>query len=219
MPEDEAREPISDEDAQMLKMLRPSRRMGLEELLAQELALATMSAPLDKIRHICEGCMLLNERERARVRVNGEEFEEVKRIHTLGQTLQNAHINRELSSRGVQIDSHAIIPWPFPAEAAVEWMGKWIGDKFLARYYSRTPQDTEELERELKDSDNLQRVYAITREQRTTMDTYKGLIIRYTDYAMPKAAQLLRKIISLVSMDVYLKTLESLRGAKKSEKT
>ena len=203
------------------KTLRPERRISAEDLVASELASAILSEPLAKIRHVCEALMLLDEAERKQAGITEDEARESERIYALASAIQNAHIDREMISYSppIAIDKFATIPWPFPREKAAEWL-EWVGEDFrhLVLYYPHGGSESrEKRSKKYEELPYLEHLHAITSGEETAMHTYKGLVIRFTQYAMPKAAALMKKIILLVSPDSYRQALQILRGGRRGK--
>lgn len=193
------------------KAIRPSRQLSVEDLLASELATATLSDSLNKIRHILEGLMLLEPDELKKAGISKQKFEEARKLYALTQTLQNAYINREMISLSpaLSIDRYAKISWPFPREKAAEWLD-WLGDDFEARYFRDSSDEV--LETEIGKLSQFEAIYVMTSDYNATMNTYKGIIIRFINYAMPKAVSLMRKLISRVSLNTYLTAMKNIQG-------
>lgn len=209
------------EDVERLaaKALRPERRLSAEDLVASELASAILSEPLSKIRHVCEALMLLDESERKQAGITEAEVKEVGKLYAIATALQNAHINKELDLvLKVVIDRYAMVPWPFPCERAAEQL-KWLGEDFFANYHVEGEGYGGKIEKKLKALPHFEKIYEVTSHLEATMDTYRGLIIRFVDFAMPKAAVLMKKIIRLVSPDSYRQALQILRGGKRGKST
>lgn len=201
------------------KALRPPQRLSAEDLVASELASAVLSEPLAKIRHVCEALMLLDGDEREQAGITKEEAREAEKLYALATALQNAHINREIISFDplISVDRYAMIPWPFPCEEAEAWLD-WVGDDFHALYWMRRSEEQQKkVEKKIEELTHLGSVHFITRTQEATMDTYKGIVIRFTNYAMPRATVLMKKIIRLVSPDSYRQALQILRGGKRGK--
>lgn len=208
MPEPDGQS-ISGMEELVAKAIRPSRQLSVEDLLASELATATLSDSLNKIRHILEGLMLLEPDELKKVGISKQKFEEARKLYALTQTLQNAYINREMISLSpsLSIDRYAKISWPFPREKATEWLD-WLGDDFEGRYFNNSD---EVLETEIGKLSQFEAIYVMTSDYNATMNTYKGIIIRFINYAMPKAVSLMRKLISRVSLNTYLTAMKTIQ--------
>jgi len=69
------------------KAVRPPPT-GAEHLIAQELALAIISRPIEKIRHICEAFMILEEKEVIELGMKTV-LPTIKRVHALSQSFSN----------------------------------------------------------------------------------------------------------------------------------
>lgn len=172
------------------KALRPTRRIGAEDLVASELASAVLSDPLAKIRHVCEALMILDEGEKAQAKITEKDEEEAEKIYVLAVSLANIHTNKEVDSSGQVYDSRCSIPWPFTLEEAGDWLD-W------ATRQGKTAED----------------IYNMTSGE-TTIQNGRTMLTRFLRYAMPKATVLMKKIIRLVSPDSYIQALQILRGGK-----
>ena len=193
------------------KLLRPSQRAGLEDLIASELALATVSPPLEKIRHACEALMLLEEGERKRAGITVEEVKEGERIYALASTFQNVFIDKYEDEYGEVIERSATISWPFPSREASSWLG-WA-DEADCKFYVMDEVQRRRMDEIKKIGDALVRKYEASRE-RITIDTLNEFKIRFVVYAMPRAANLLKKIIRLVSPDSFTQALEMFKSRR-----
>lgn len=195
------------------RTIRGSQRLGLEDLLASELASAVLSEPLSKVRHIYEALMLLSEEERKSVGITEEELRETQRLYVMAETLRTTHIFREISDTGQTIDLWAMICWSFPVEEAKEWL-EWVGDDFRdkVRWY---PHDGHENPNEkYRNLPYHECIYNVLCNEEVIMATFKGLVVRFVNFAMPKATKLMRKIIGRVSQDTFLATLRILRSKR-----
>ena len=172
------------------KALRPTQRVGAEDLIASELASAVLSNPLDKIRHVCEALMFLDESEKAQAKITEDEEKEAEKIYTLAVSLANIHTDKEIGPTGQARDNCCSVPWPFTLEEAEDWLD-WA---------TRPGKSGKE-------------IYEITANE-TAIKNGRTILTRFLRYAMPKITLLMKKIIRLVSPDSYMQALQILRGGK-----
>jgi len=196
------------------KAIRPSRRLNVEDLLANELAAAVLSEPLPKIRHVCEALMLLEPNELEKTGISKGEAREARKLYTIVQALQNAYVHKIYTTSpeggGGIVERYAAIAWPFTrAEAGemLKWadgLDTWFYVPGQRAQWPKWMTETEKLE-------GAERTFEITRRE-TTMSTFKIFTVRFIQYAMPKIAPLMRKVISRVSLDTYLTALKTMKG-------
>ncbi|KXB08074.1 hypothetical protein AKJ58_00975 [candidate division MSBL1 archaeon SCGC-AAA385D11] len=195
------------------KAVRPDQRLKAEDLVASELATAILSEPLSKIRHTCEALMLLDESERKSANITEEEVKESEKIYTLTATLRNAFIDKFTDSYGNVIERSATIPWPFERKEVEEWLD-WSNYPIWKIYVESGREKERVLKkaRELHDEGKpLESLYHVA-EYRVTIDTLNRLKVQFVNYAMPRTAKLLKKIISLVSSSSFQEALKRLKG-------
>lgn len=171
------------------KALRPTQRVGAEDLIASELASAVLSTPLDKIRHACEALMILGESEKAQAGITEEEEKEAEKIYTLAVSLANIYVGREIYPDGSMGVDYCSIPWPFTSEKAGDWLD-----------WAATPK---------KSAGDIYRLSNCSK-----IENGRILLTRFLRYAMPKATTLMKKIIHVVSPDSYMQALQILRGGR-----
>lgn len=212
MMEPEPEETQEEMEELAAKAIRPSRRLSLDDLLASELASAAMSDPLSKIRHVCEALMLIGSEERKSIGITEDDSKEAARLYALALALQNTYVHQLQDSHGHVIDLYASIAWTFPQAEAPDWL-EWANGVGACVWY-KSPEQARKQEEIIKKIDHpLKRMYYITTHQ-CTVPTYRTLVARFATHAMPRAARLMRKIISLVSADAFLQTLRVLRGKR-----
>lgn len=206
--------PISEELGDLVgKAVRPDQRLKAEDLVASELATAILSEPLSKIRHICESLMILSDDERKSAGITEEEAEEaLEKIYPLCQTLQNVFVDKFVDKFGNVLEKSATISWPFTRREAPEWL-RWMRHSFWKIYpgdeeYEKILEEAQKLHEEGKEHESL---YHVTTE-RVTIDTVNRVKIQFIDYAMPKSAKLMKKIMRLVSSSSFQEALKRLKG-------
>ncbi|KXB07775.1 hypothetical protein AKJ55_02005, partial [candidate division MSBL1 archaeon SCGC-AAA382M17] len=176
------------------------------------LATAILSEPLAKIRHTCEALMLLGEDERESAGISTGEVKEAKRIYRLAITLQNAYIDKFRNEYGEVIERSATIPWPFAREEAGEWL-EWIPFITWRLYKERTDNaETYEKASELSEEGKMEESLYVATRDRVTICTLNRVKSQFTNYAMPKATKLLKKIITVVSSSSFQAAMDRLKG-------
>lgn len=210
MPEPDE-QPAPGMEELVAKAIRPSRMLSVEDLLANELATAVLSEPLPKIRHVCEGLMLLEPNELEKVGISEAEAKEARMLYAICQALLETHVHKRVDRWGHTEDLYAAIAWTFPRKNAGKML-KWAED-LDARAWGAEGSDKTwpEWVKEAEKLEGAERTYEITRNQ-TTMNTYRPFVARFIEYAMPKITPLMRKVISRVSLDTYLTALKTMRG-------
>lgn len=194
------------------KAMRPPMRLSAEDLVASELASAILSDPLSKIRHIGEGLMLLDESDRKQAGITEEETQEAKELYGISVSLLNAYIDKEVDPIiHTIVERYAMVPWSFPIEKADQRLS-WLGPDFWG-FVGRK----RDVPQEWKEMSQFKKLYAVMSQTELEMESYRGAIIRFVVFAMPKAIVLMKKIIGLVSPDSYREALKILRGAKRGK--
>lgn len=197
------------------KVLRPSRRMGLEDLLASELATAALSDPLAKIRHVCEGVLLLGEEELREVGLSRKDMEELEKIYALTLAFQNAFIDRFIDQHGREVERSAVIQWPFGEGEVGEWSPWILAPGVYIHWYAPTPAEIAEREAIKKEPDAGRRFYRLTHGRKITIDSLASLRVVFVLRAMPVALRAMRKLITLVSADTFLQAMRILRARRR----
>lgn len=111
------------------------------------------------------------------------------------------------------IERSATIPWPFERKEVEEWLD-WSNYPIWKIYVESGREKERVLKkaRELYDEGKpLESLYHVA-EYRVTIDTLNRLKIQFVNYAMPRTAKLLKKIISLVSSSSFQEALKRLKG-------
>lgn len=200
------------------KAMRNDQRVKAEDLVANELATAVLSEPMPKIRHTCEALMLLGEDEKEAAGITEGEEGEAEKIYALCQTLQNAFIDKFTNEYGEVIERSATIPWPFPQEDAEEWLD-WVPYVTWRLYKAKTENaETYEKANELADNGKMEESLYVVSRDRVTICTLKRVKSQFTNYAMPKATKLLKKIIQVVSSSSFQAAMNRLKGGSSSAK-
>ena len=191
------------------KASRGDDRLGAEDLIANELASAILSDPLNKIRHIGEALFLLSEDEKQAAHISNEEKKEVEKIYKLSTTLQNVHINTIEDEYGHVIERGAVLAWPFSKDEANDWLD--FADRKTWRYYETENTDHKEV-KELCDKGEKTKALFLATEKKITIDSYKRLKTQFIGSYMETANKLLRKIMNQVSSSSFDAALSRLRG-------
>ena len=112
------------------KAVRPPKR-GWETFIANKIALALYSQPLEEIRHICECVLTLTQEELKKVGISKEEVREIRKIHTLALTFINKYIEQLEANNP---NRYVALPWPFGPEKIREWLYPWIQDEDIGAF-------------------------------------------------------------------------------------
>jgi len=197
------------------RILRPERRLCNEDLISHELAGATQSDPLGKIRHTAEAVQLLSPPELIRAGISIVEKERALMLHVICLSLQNTYVHQLVDTYGRIIDKWASISWPFPRREARKWLEEWADDLEFT-YWQGGPGDAKHEEELSKLTDKFERMYEVTKGQ-CTMPTLYVFKTRFETYAMPFTALLIQKMLHLVSPSSYEMAMQSLMRGKKKE--
>ena len=193
------------------KASRGDERLGAEDLIANELASAILSDPLNKIRHICEALFLLSEDEKQAAHISKDEEAEVDKIYTLLQSLQNN--TRTKIKRSHSIDHRVDVNFSFSQDEADKFL-----DWFNAERWRVSPGSSNEKEQidkalELKNEDKPYAAFLLaSRHAPLSKKTYERLKNEFVSYAMPKAVRLMKKLMNQVSSSSFEAALDRLKG-------
>ena len=194
--------------------IRPPMRLSVDDLVATELATATLSEPLSKIRHVAEALMVLSESERRDARITDDEEKEMMKIYKLAIAHQNVFLDKFLTQTGAVIDRSATLQWPFSSEEAGEW-DEWIRPSGInLEWYSEDSYHAEFLEKVKKLPESPRKSYLLVHGRKLMPDCVYCLKTHFIIRAMPKTMVMMKRIMGLVSPEMYLQALKSLKGAK-----
>jgi len=116
----------AEDGKKVLQLLDASVRpppTGAEHLIAQELALAIVSIPVEKIRHICEAFMVLDDDEVIEMGMK-EAFPIIKRVHALSQAFQ--HTREDFDYDEYSNPREMIkVGFPFTESEAYDYLHPW----------------------------------------------------------------------------------------------
>jgi len=180
------------------KASRGGEGLDAEDLIANELATAILSDPLNKIRHICEALFLLSEGEKQAAHISKEDEEDAEKIYKLTTVLQNVHIDTIEDENGRTIERGAVLAWPFVEDDADEWLD--FAERVTWKYYEDEEHD--DIRKVYDDGEELRALFLAT-EKRITVDSYKRLKIQFVNYYMERANKLLRKVMNQVSESAF----------------
>ena len=180
------------------KAVRPPKK-GWETFIANKVALALYSEPLQEIRHIAECVFALERSERRRIGINDDEVKEMIKIHALALTFINKYIE--------QIDvgttrKYAALGWPFSPDKMKKWIEPWIEDEdtgdIITRYFPDLVR--------VASNDLYDRSYALSPASAYAIET------RFLKWAIPKTMRVLRKLLRIVSPSTLQEAIAVHRG-------
>jgi len=200
------------------KTLRPPQRISAEDLIASELANAVLSDPVQKIRHVCEALMFLDESERKQARITDDEVKEAEKLYRLAITFLNVATDQVIASDGRKIDVAATIQWPFGEQEAGEWE-KWLTPPGVTiQWFGLNENEGNEIEAAVQKTKSLgERNFIYTQGRKLTLDSVFAFKTHFTVNAMPTAARLMKKIMALISPDSYQRALQIMRGGRRGK--
>jgi len=199
---------------------------GSEQLIAQELAMAMLSEPLEKIRHVCEATMILTKQEKEKLEMIQDE-ELIKRIHSLSLVFIN-HFQTIVFDQFQNEISMVKVSLPFNEKDARLWLEPWsleyqwdgyIDDNsnFAERFRDISAKYREALNNQKIDDAFLNlrasMMFWLLREG-FTVDSFRGLEARFVSYAMPITMVWLKKIMQKISPDSFKEAVMLLGGSR-----
>jgi hypothetical protein len=200
------------------RILRPDQRVSCEDLIADELAMAVRSNPLQKVRHSCEAIMLLGPGELKQANITQDDVETAKKLHELALDLTNLYVHQLKDRYGEIRDDYASIPWSFKRSEAKAWFEAWASDLEFIVWHSDHPGDAEREAALAKIEDKFERMYAMTKAQ-ISVSSARAFVSRFEAYAMPIAISFMKRTILLVSPDSYRAALAIIRGGRYGKET
>jgi len=193
----------------LVSAVRPAKS-DLEVLLASNLAHATFSKPLDKIRLILETFMLLPPEMREKI-ATLEERNRAERLYRVAVSLST--VVQYPTVRG-ELDVFGSVGWCFPPEQAAEHLS------FIKNIYRiDTDLDLDELTKDGPGSPGWRR-YLVELYHALTRNTCSVLFIKmvtseFIVTAMPFALELSRRVFQqFIGREAWTESLTVLRGGK-----
>ena len=196
-------------DEELLKLVSKTVRRpkkGWETFIANKIALALYSPPLEEIRHIAECIFALERSERVKIGISDDEVMELNRIYALALTFSNKYIEN------LDVDSprrYIALGWPFHPDKMDEWFDPWVNDedtgKITYRYWDVL---LKEIDPSLEH--NLYNVaLALYPPSAYSIET------RFLKWALPKTMRILRKLLRIVSPSTLQEAIQVHRGVKR----
>jgi hypothetical protein len=226
----EEEEAKSEEDEELEETLiaavRQPMRGDLEQLLASNLAAAVFAQPLDKVRMIFEGFMLLPPEEQLKIAKDEGEIQFIKDLYEVAVSLSNVV---ELEPPAPYIRGRfASVPWSFPTTVADRYLRPFIN----RIWWFAEGEEWQEFFRKVKSAD------PNTEEGQAVWNSYLRELARWlaTGYAalsmvqqvknefiirvMPYASQLLREIFKrYITKETWETMLSVVSGGKAKPKS
>jgi hypothetical protein len=213
---------IDQEDKELEETLsqaiRPAKLSDFEQLLASNLAAAIFSPPLQKIRMVLEGWLLLPEEEAIKLIPNEEERKDLERIYEVAISLENVF---EIK-KPYNYERLAIVPWSFSLDDAFLYLRL-----FIKRYWAILPKDFSKDFEKMNEEEKkvtwylyLNKLAAFLNSGYASLNLIKMIENEFITTIMPKALELLRLIhTKFISQETWEHTLSIMSGKMKSEKT
>ena len=216
---------------QLLETIKDSTRpppTGTEQLLANELAIATLSLPLEKIRHICEAAMTIKPNELKDYKME-EHIQEVIKIHTLCLALQSHHQTIEWDDSNNEMPM-VKVALPFSEREAAYYLLPWTKDLHFESYIIQGSETEKSLLRVRKrfiqlfreqklDSLNTETLLGIKASfmfwllrDGFKVESYRMVQSAFIKWAMPQATQWLNNIMGRISPESFKEALGTLMG-------
>ena len=198
--------------------LRPPASVGIEGLLASELATALYSPPLEKIRHIMEAFLLLDDGLVRKIGISKNDKVLYHRIHQLAIDFQNSRLHT--FGWSIMAFIRIYVPFSFSLSDVSKYLF-WIGDykpEYQSSWDAPNPKVFDEYAVKICENDDLcyqmVRTYLYGRNGVLSYSSYYDLRNRFISYSMPKALDLSQRIFKLINYDVWSETLALVRGGK-----
>jgi len=183
----------------MARTARPGEIGSRETVLAQHLAIATVSDPLTKIRYICEAARMLTPEERERYGVDEEWLEVAYRVAVSLMRVDRHPIISVLSPYYSKEDIEVSIGWAFTMdkENYKRYIKPWVHEGF--NYWpSRIPKNNPPSFR--------------TATNHLTESGYASIVAQFVAWAMPEAMRLANQITRSITPETYWEMIRLYRG-------
>lgn len=205
------------------KALRPSEIGKLDRLIAGKLATALLSRPLEKIRHVIEAYMVLDEEKKKLINLSEEEEKEIDKIYKIAIALLNARFVRHRDEVG-----YVEVSWPFSIDEAPYYFSPWLNIKRPFWYWR-----DEQLDKNLKALENRLVKRGLERDTARLYSTaylilqipecsfqinYLIIVNQFIIYAVPKVEKLMGLIFKYAIDPVVWDYTLSLLGGKHVER-
>jgi len=215
---------------------------GSEQLLANELAIAILSPPLEKVRHICEGIMLLEASELDLVKLSAD-IDNVKRIHLLSvafselwetfdfDELYNERQMVKIAFSFTEMDAiKYLYPWIEPVEFEGYISNDRLAQQRIAELEIEFSKKLKEIERKLQKKQGIDKelkeefaslharlLYWSIRDG-LTVESFRSVKTAFISWAMPQATMWLKKSMNLINPEAFKDAVFALKGATPPQK-
>lgn len=210
---------------------------GAEQLIAQELALAIISEPMEKIRHVAEAGMVLTDKELEQVKIL-EDKDKIRRVHAVAQSLAtpyeyfdfdqfyNLREMVKLALPFIEDEAYSHLhPWatrlPFESYTTEGRLASNEIENLLARYKGLLKKMIRNIREGVQpSSQDLLRIdefkarylYWSFRDG-LTHETYRGFQTAFIVYAIPIQARWFRSIMRKVSPSSFADAISAVSGS------
>jgi len=226
---EEEEEMKSGEDAALQETLiaaiRAPQRGDLEQILASNLAAAIFAQPLDKIRMIFEGFLLLPEEEQLAVVEDEEEIEYIRRLYEVAVSLSN--IVEVAPPLPTMRGRCAAVPWSFSVTRADEYLSLFInriwefaqGEEWREFFAQLKNAELKSEEKEELWNAYLRELARWLSSGLAPLSIIEQLKNEYVVRTMPYASRLLREIFRrYISKETWEQMLSIVSGGKAKPK-
>lgn len=197
------------------EILRQKRKGDLENLLATELALATNSAdPMQKVRHIFEAFLMLNEKEKSLIIPQVEDREEAHKLYVVALGLL------DITPTHDRLNSDcAMIPFAFAPTQAYDYLGCFVHIAWDLSDYFKDFDSTCVYHPENCTDEQKRKYFAFFKRFISSGDASLGICLTvknlFIKYALPKTLQMLRAIHThFISPETWYDVTTSFGGKK-----
>jgi len=196
-------------DSIYVEAVRPTRTLGVENLIASELAQAVFAEPLSKIRHILEAYLMLSPEQRELLEIGEEEHKELLKIYKLCLDLQRIVWIKDPFSGGMKT---AAIPWSCNPDEIQNYLN-WLNN-MSPLYITHNMENTEKY-RKLNE---IEIFYLASIRGELAAVSARQVQIRFIHYAMPKVLCIMRLLLEkIVTPETWWQSLQVISGKSKME--
>jgi len=208
LKEDDSIETMAEEKSNFERFvsqaLRLHRKGSFEMLLAQHLAVAVASEPMQKIRLVCEAAYMV-----PKDKVNMD----MQLIETIYLTCLS-FLNTNEKSGFIKV------AWGFPqtAENYARFIQPWHKQNVPLGFTSGTGFEVEQKREKLKEAKNeVEKFFLLTGDLNLHPSSLQMLKCEFITWAIPKIMEAFERLSRFVDPDLYKEMLESLKPKVKSE--
>ncbi len=184
-----------------------------ETILAQHLAIATVSDPLTKIRYICEAARMLTPEERERYGVDEDWLEIAYRVAVSLLNASRVPVPELLTQYWTDKYQEVSIGWAFEEtrENYERYIKPWICEPIP--FWESLPFWRELEAKGTSDIEDLPFwKQTLLLSHHLTEHGYFGLVSQFTGWAMPEAMRLMNEITKSITPETYWEMIRLYKG-------